>query len=607
MTIYQPGLAATPVPPAVMLATVGALRGGAIALRCGADELTYADLDARSAALAGTLRARGVAQGDVVAVGLPRGIAHVVALVAAWRLGAAYLPLDPEWPDARMARLVARAGTRAVVASAARGARFAGTAQLIDPAAPAEGSAWIGVSATAADLAYVIYTSGSTGEPKGVEVTHANLAGLVEWHCDAFGVGEGTRAAWVAGVSFDASAWEIWPVLAAGGTLVIPDDETVRYDAARLADWLVAERVEIAFAPTAIAEQLIARDWPEGAALRTLLTGADRLKVRPRPGLPFVFVNNYGPTECTVVATSGVVGVTSAHPFGGLPTIGRPIAGVFMHILDDAGAACPVGVTGEIWIGGRQVARGYRGDPALTAERFVEHPEHGRLYRTGDLGAWTAADADGRREITFHGRADAQVKVRGHRIEPAEIEAALLRRAGVAACAVAIHGEELTAWIVPAHGHRLLASELRGDLSADLPGPMIPARFALIETLPLNSSGKVDRAALPDPAAHAMPETGTARAPSTPTEQRLAAIIGEVIGRGDIGVDDDFFLLGGHSLLGTQVIVKARAAFGVELSLLHLFEARTVAALSATIERLVIEMLETLSDEDIARLAAGGR
>ena len=597
MTIHQPGLAATAVPPVVTLATVGALRADAIALRCGADALTYGALDAQSAALAGSLRARGVGRGDVVAVCLPRGIAHVVALVAAGRLGAAYLPLDPEWPDARLARLVARAGARAVVAPAARGARFAGTAQLVDPAAPAEGTPCLGISATPTDLAYVIYTSGSTGEPKGVEVTHENLAALVEWHSDAFAVSETTRAAWCAGVSFDASAWEIWPVLAAGGTLVIPADETVRYDAVRLAAWLVAERVEIAFAPTAIAEQLVLRDWPAGTALRTLLTGADRLKLRPRPGLPFAFVNNYGPTECTVVATSGLVGDTRAHAFGGLPTIGRPIAGVAVHILDDAGAPAP---SGEIWIGGRQVARGYRGDAALTAERFVEHPEHGRLYRTGDLGAWTAEG-----EIAFLGRADVQVKVRGHRIEPAEIEATLLRRAGVAACAVAIHGEELTAWIVPAHGHRLLASELRGDLAADLPAPMIPARFALIETLPLNTSGKLDRAALPDPAAHAMPETGTARAPSTPTEQRMAAIIGEVIGRTDIGVDDDFFLLGGHSLLGTQVIVKARAAFGVELSLLHLFEARTVAALSATIEGLIIAMLDTLSDADIARMAGG--
>ena len=602
MSIHQKGLETdgetVGFPPAVQLATIASLRPDACAVAFGSRELTYREFLDLSARLAGALRSSGVEHGDLVAVCAARSPEQLATLHAAWRLGAAYLPLDPEWPDSRLARLVARSGAKAVVAPQALGARFAGATPLIDPVSAAQFPPVPLVAAAADDVAYVIYTSGSTGEPKGVEVSHANLAALVAWHTDAFAVTSETRCAHTAGLSFDASAWEVWPVLANGATLVVPADETIRYDAQRLADWLIAEKIEVAFAPTAIAEQLLALDWPADAGLRILLTGADRLKARPRPGLPFALVNNYGPTECTVVATSGTVEPVSTDPgVSALPSIGKPIAGTTIHILDEDANPAPAGIVGEIWIGGRQVARGYRGDPILTAVRFVTHPEHGRLYRTGDLAAWTTQG-----EIAFHGRADAQVKVRGHRIEPAEIEATLIRLPGVAAATVAMRDDELTAWVVPAHGHRLLASALRKDLSADLPGPMLPARFALIDSLPLNSSGKVDGAALPDPATHAMPETGSARAPTTPTEARLAAIIGEVIGRDDIGIDDDFFLLGGHSLLGTQVIVKARAAFGVELSLLHLFETRTVAALSLAIEDLVLQKLSDMSDEEIARM-----
>ena len=254
-------------------------------------------------------------------------------------------------------------------------------------------------------LAYVIYTSGSTGAPKAVEVSHANLAALIDWHRQTFELGAGTRTSPLAGLGFDAAAWEIWPTLAAGGTLALVDDAT-RLDAARLRDWLVAERIEIAFAPTALAEPLVAMEWPADTALRVLLTGADKLTVRPAPGLPFVFINNYGPTESTVVATSGVVA-----PHGdGLPSIGQPIAGTAIHLLDDQGARVVPGEAGAIWIGGAQVARGYRGDAALTAERFVTHAEYGRLYRTGDLGVWLENG-----EIGFRGRADGQIKIRGHR------------------------------------------------------------------------------------------------------------------------------------------------------------------------------------------------
>lgn len=559
----------------------------------GAQALTYAALDQTAAALAGALVRAGVKPGDLVAVCLPRSAQQVMTLVAIRHAGAAYLPLDPQWPPARLATLLARSGAVALVAQPDLAARFAGTVALVDPGAT--GAPVPAHPRKADDLAYVIYTSGTTGEPNGVEVTDGNLAALVAWHVAAFALEPGTRSACLAGLAFDAAAWEIWPVLASGGTLVIPHDETLRYDAARLADWLVAEAIEVAFAPTAIAEALIARDWPQAVRLRTLLTGADRLKLRPRPGLPFALVNNYGPTECTVVATSGEV-----LPHGpGLPAIGTPIAGTQVHLVDPAGDPVADGEPGEIWIGGAQVARGYRGNPALTEARFARHPQWGRVYRTGDLARH---DRDG--QLHFLGRADGQIKVRGHRIEPGEIEAALIALPGIAAAAVGLNHDELIAWVVPAAGHDLAAGMLRAQLSDHLPAPMLPARFARIDALPLNRSGKLDRAALPDPAPILLPETHGARQPATATEARFAAIIAEAIGHDDFGVDDDFFLLGGHSLLGTQVIIKAREAFGVELDLLHLFEARTVAKLAAVVEELARAHLDGLSDEDIARLVA---
>ncbi|MBY8828993.1 non-ribosomal peptide synthetase [Hephaestia mangrovi] len=548
----------------------------------------YASLIAAADALASRLAAAGVKPGAVVAVCLPRGIAQVTALLAAWRVGAAYCPLDPAWPEARLEALVADLAAAAIV-TAIDG--IAGATPVVPP----EGEAVAGFAPVAAardDIAYVIFTSGSTGKPKAVEVTHANLAALVAWHNDAFEVRAGTRTSHLAGLGFDASAWEVWPTLAAGGTLALVDDAT-RLDAAALRDWLVTHNIKVAFAPTALAEPMVAMDWPADTSLRVLLTGADKLTVRPKAGQPFVFVNDYGPTESTVVATSGVV----APDGDGLPPIGRAIAGTTIYLLDAEGQPVPDGAEGEIWIGGAQVARGYRGDPALTAARFVTHPEHGRLYRTGDLGALLPSG-----EIAFRGRVDSQVKVRGHRIEPAEIAAELNKLASVETSAVVLRDGELVAYVVPAGA--ISASELRAALAGVLPDYMVPSRFARLPALPLNASGKLDAAALPNPLACALDDDpAPQRAPASPTEARLLDIVRAVIGRDDIGVDDDFFQMGGHSLLGTQVVVRARDAFGVELTLFHLFEGRTAAKLATTIEGLVMEKLAGLSDEDLQRMA----
>lgn len=569
------------------------LEAGRTAVEDGVHSLSYEELAARAGAMAARLRARGATAGAVVAVCLPRSIDQIVAMLAIWRAGAAYLPIDPAWPEARINDFVTGAGCVALVAAIPIAACVEGNVALVTPYANEQAGTLPFEGADPQGIAYVIFTSGSTGKPKAVEVMHANLAALIRWHNEAFEVKPGTRTSHLAGLGFDASAWEIWPTLAAGGTLVLADDAT-RLDPAQLHDWLIAKRVEVAFAPTALAEPMVAMNWPANAKLRFLLTGADKLTVRPAPGLPFAFVNNYGPTECTVVATSGLV-----SPDGiGLPSIGKPIAGTTVHLLDEAGLPVAAGESGEIFIGGAQVARGYRGDPELTAERFVQHPEYGRLYRTGDLGMWLKGG-----EIAFQGRVDAQVKVRGHRVEPAEVAAALNMLTEVTASAVIGRDGELIAYIVPAEGASLFAPDLRAALSAQLPDYMVPARFAVLTALPLTANGKVDYKALPDPAACALPETRAGRAPATPTEERLLEIVSSVIGRPDINVEDDFFLVGGHSLLGTQVVVRARDAFGVELTLFHLFEARSVARLAETVETLVIELLDSMSDEDIARLA----
>jgi amino acid adenylation domain-containing protein len=563
-----------------------------IAIENGGASVDYGELVGRARSTAAALGCLGLVPGSLVAVCLPRSAEQIIAMLAVWLAGGAYLPLDPAWPEGRLANLLADSGCAAVIAAPELGNRIRGQVPRIEVAT----AVTIGDSAALAvdpdALAYVIYTSGSTGAPKAVEVSHGNLAALIAWHVDAFGVGVGARTSHLAGLGFDASAWEVWPALAAGGTVCLVDGAT-RLDPAALRDWLVDQRIEVAFAPTALAEPMATMAWPAEAALRTLLTGAERLKARPAPGQPFTLVNNYGPTECTVVATSGIVSAEGT----GLPSIGRPIAGTLVHLLDAEWNDVPAGAEGQICIGGVQVARGYRGDSRLTEEKFVTHPTFGRIYCTGDLGAWLP---DG--ELDFRGRMDEQVKVRGHRIEPAEISAALNRLEPVSSSAVILRDGELVAYVVLAGGEAVSENDLRIALAQALPDYMVPARFAAIEALPLTANGKVDIGALPDPASSPMGEAPTHRGPSSPTERRLLDILVEVLGRSDIGVEDDFFLLGGHSLLGTQLVIRARDAFGVELTLFHLFEGRTVARLAATIERLAIELIETMSDEEIRRM-----
>ena len=574
---------------------------------CGA--LSYAELESRASRVSAWLRTLGVGPESLVGICLERSFDQLVVALGTWKAGAAYLPLDPAWPDGRLQMIVEDAACAVVIGRDETAERLPG---VETPVVALDWSAAalapdVGTASTmpiAPDaLAYVIYTSGTTGRPKGVEITHANLSHLIGWHNDAFAVTSADRGSHLAGLGFDASVWEVWPYLCAGASVVLATDD-VRTSDVRLRAWLIEQGVTVAFVPTALAHDLIRDDWPAETRLRCVLTGADRLLGRPRADLPFALVNNYGPTECTVVATSAVVPPATEEK--GLPAIGRPIGATTIHILDGDGTPVAPGTLGEIYIGGPSVARGYRHQPGMTAERFVGDPfgaPGARLYRTGDRGAWRD---DG--QIAFHGRVDDQAKVRGHRVEPEETASVLrdhpaVRSGAVIAAPSADGGDMLVAYVVS--DEPVSAEELRAFLARTLPDYMIPGAFVRMDALPLTANGKLDKAALPQPDAGNALESASFAAAQTPAEQKLVEILEAVLGRGKVGVDDNFFLLGGHSLLGTQVVLRAGEAFGVELTLRDLFQAPTVRQLAGRIEELVMRMIEEMSDDEAQQRAAG--
>ncbi|MEN2990855.1 amino acid adenylation domain-containing protein [Tistrella sp. BH-R2-4] len=558
--------------------------------------LSHAGLDAAAGALAEALAGCGVGRGDIVAVILPPGRAAGIAALGAWARGAAYLPLDPRHPPARLVDLVRGSGARAVIMASPPAdtglmdlLRADGVPSLpvtADGVAPGMATATSATAMAAAlltdtDAAYVIYTSGSTGAPKGVVVSHAALAGLVDWHVTAFGVTARSRASLIAGPAFDAAVWEIWPTLAAGGTVVaIPP--AILGDGAALCRRLVASGITHAFVPTPLVDGLLDADWPADAALRVMLAGGERLTRRPPATLPFRLVNNYGPTETAVVATSGTV-FPSEDPAAPLPDIGGVIAGGSLHVLNRGGHPVGIGMPGLLHIGGRGLARGYLGAPARTAQAFRPAHDGGRLYASGDLAMLRD---DGR--LDFLGRADDQVKLRGHRIEPVEIAATIEALDGVEDAAVLLRQDgpdlRLAAYVVAATGSAVDTARLRMLLQQRLPAYMVPVDWMVLDALPLTTSGKLDRRALPAPMA--APRAGE-RMPRTATEQLVARVWAEVLGRTGIAADDDFFALGGHSLAAARVAARLAAA-GRPVALAQLFQATTLGDLAAELDRLAM-------------------
>ncbi len=591
---WSPGPAAPRPSLAVheMVSGQAARTPDAAAVSFGDRSLTYAELEARSDALAAGLRRLGVAPGERVAICLERSPEWVVAVLAVMKSGAAYVPMDPANPDARLARLLSDAGARVLVTQASLRDRLAADGVEVvlvdeDPSAlPHSRTPALSHSSSPDDLAYVVYTSGSTGTPKGVLVEHGSLAATLLAVREAFGFAPGGTFPVLASPAFDIWAFEALLPLTLGGTARILPREDVQ-DVARLA--AEVERADALHAVPALMRE-VARAAREGAAdfarLRRVFVGGDavppELVEEMREAFPAAEIRvMYGPTEGTIICASVAVAAE-----GGVERrmIGAPLPGVSLYVCDARGGVVPPGLPGELWIGGAGVARGYLGRAELTAERFVPDPFAGgarggaRLYRTGDRARWLEVE-DG--TLEFLGRTDRQVKVRGFRIEPGEIEAVLERHPGVRGAAVVVREDQ--------PGDRRIVAYLEADASlpvaevrelarASLPEYMVPAAVVVMETLPLTpTTGKLDRRALPAPEA---PEAPGDQEPRTELERAIAAVWAEVLGLPSVGTGTSFFDLGGNSLLVVQVVARLEAALGYKVSALDVFQHTSVAALA---------------------------
>ncbi|MGW4562391.1 amino acid adenylation domain-containing protein, partial [Streptomyces sp. NPDC004561] len=541
----------------------------AVAVVSGTTTLTYAELDARANRLAHALIGQGVRPETAVAVQLERSPELVVAILAIVKAGGAYVPLDPRFPSSRVDLIVRETGAALVLTDDVLTALGRAETRTTDPQ----------ICFHAGQLAYVMYTSGSTGHPKGIGVTHHDVAGLALAPCWRGGAHE--RVLLHSPTAFDASTYELWVPLLGGGRIVMAPPGQLDTEALRQA---LADNDVTGMWLTAGLFSLVAEERPDAFdGVREVWTGGDVVPARAVarvmeacPGLHVV--NGYGPTETTTFAAHHRM-ATPPDTALGVP-IGRPMANMRLHVLDPGLRLVPPGVVGELYIAGTGLARGYVGRPALTAERFVADPHGpagGRMYRTGDV---VRRLADGRLEFT--GRADDQVKLRGFRIEPGEIETVLAGCPPVARTAVVVREDRpgdkrLVAYVVPVPGDAPDPEDLADRLRRTLPEYMVPSAFVTLDALPLTRNGKLDRAALP------APEYGTSgpgRGPRTPQEQLLCDLFAEVLGRDRVRIDDGFFDLGGHSLLAARLVSRIRETLGIGLGLRTLFEAPTVAGLS---------------------------
>ncbi|MET7677305.1 amino acid adenylation domain-containing protein [Streptomyces seoulensis] len=565
---------------------------GTIAVTGAGEELTYGQLQELSTGLAKALTGSGVGAEDGVGILLARSSAQVTSALAVLRAGAAYVPLDPRWPADRLDRVTESAPLRALIVDGTtrdnawvRGLDIpvltvdsAGRVVSGGPFAPGALPAVSGGDR----LAYVMFTSGSTGLPKAVGVTHADITALAADRTWADGVADAVlmHSAYV----FDAATFEIWAPLLSGGRVVVAPPGTLQPETLR--DLVARHGVTAAFLTTALFNVIAEADPGALGLLRLAAAGGEAATpgvlqqlAADHPGT--TVLNAYGPTETTTFATLHRV-PADAPP--GMPPIGRPLDGMRAYVLDAALRPVPPGAEGELYIAGPGVARGYLGRPDLTATRFVADPfeEDGtRMYRTGDV---VRRDSDGR--IHYVSRADQQIKLRGHRIEPAEIEAVLRTDPSVRAACVLVREDlpgdrTLAAYVVPAPGHTADPAQLAAHIGRHLPSYMVPSAIQPLDALPLTVNGKVDRAALPAPAATG--PGGTGRAPRGAHEEIVAGLFADVLGVSQVGVDDDFFALGGHSLLATRLVGRVRTALGTETEIRTLFENPTVASFAAVL------------------------
>ncbi|MEA2695279.1 MAG: hypothetical protein QOJ16_4666, partial [Acidobacteriota bacterium] len=552
----------------------------ATALVVGLERLTYADLAARADRLARRLAARGVGPEVGVALFLPRTADLVVAMLATLSAGGFYVPLDPAYPAERLGFLFADSGARVLVTAQGLAERVpAGAAErlYVDLPDSADAGDAASVEPLPANLAYLIYTSGSTGRPKAVGITHWSAALLVRWAQEMFSAEERAAVLAATSIAFDLSVFEIFLPLASGGTVILADNVLALAEMPARAEVTLVNTV-----PSGLSELLRLGALPP--SVRTVNLAGEALtrsladQVYARPEVERLY-NLYGPSEDTTYSTYSLVERESRRA----PTIGRPIAGTSAHVLGMGLEPLPVGVPGELHLGGAGLARGYLGRPELTAERFVPDPfaeaPGARLYRTGDLARRRSAG-----ELDFLGRLDHQVKVRGFRIELGEIEAALAACPGVAAAAVLARRDDgraprLVAYVAPAE---LSVSTLRSALAESLPDYMVPAAWVFLAALPLNPNGKVDRRALPAPAPERPALDSAYVAPRGRVEEILTEVWAEVLRLPRVGIEDNFFALGGDSILTIQVVARCRER-GVEVAPQQIFRHQTVAALAAAV------------------------
>jgi len=562
------------------------------------ERLTYAELDRRANQLAHRLRGLGVGPEVMVGLGLGRTVDMMVAVLGVMKAGGCYLPLDPGYPADRLVYMLKDSAAPVLITHAESREQFAAPAgvtvldlDLTAAELAAQPATRVNSGVVGANLAYIIYTSGSTGKPKGTTLSHAAMCNLIDWHYAT--LRRGSRAVFFASLSFDVSFHDIFAVLGSGGELHIAD-EAVRADPSRLVELIERERIEKIILPVVVLQQIAADhgDAPRRlASLRELTTTGEALILTPAIAalarqLPAcVFHNHYGPSETHVV---------TAYTFDGPPAqlsppppIGRPIANTQIYLLDARGQPVPVGVPGELFIGGANLGRDYHRRPELTAERFVPNPFAAnpgeRLYRTGDRARWLP---DG--NIEFYGRLDDQVKIRGFRVELGEVETHLVQHPAVTGAAVARRERPsgdpcLAAFFTTGPGVAVSGAELRTFLADRLPDYMVPAVYVPLPTLPLTPSGKVNRRGLPALEADAFTRTGPATPPADEAEQFVAEIWSELLGVPTIGRDDQFFHLGGHSLLATRVIARIRQRTTLEVPLRELFERPTLAEFTAAL------------------------
>jgi amino acid adenylation domain-containing protein len=555
------------------------------AVTCGCAAITYAELEARSNRLARHLAARGARRGTRVGVCVERSVEMVVALLAVMKTGAAYVPLDPAYPAERVAMVLQDAGIALLISESTVHARLADppASVLLDRDADVisvESEEPVDGGAGPEDTAYVIYTSGSTGRPKGVMVPHRALSNFVASIQETPGISPDDVLAAVTTLSFDIAALELFVPLAAGARVALMPRETVA-DGQLLAAALAEEGATVMQATPAGWRSLLEAGWRCAPGLRMLCGGEalpwDLARALLEGGGELW--NLYGPTETTIWSAARRVDAED-----GAALVGGPVANTRLHVLDDGFRPLPTGVPGELFIGGDGVAAGYLDRPATTAERFVPDPfspgPGARMYRTGDRVRWSGGGA-----LRFLGRTDHQVKVRGHRIEPGEIEAALADHAAVAQALVVAapdaSGEKrLVAYVAGPHGAHVPAAELRAHLRGRLPAYMVPSVVVGLSAMPLTPNGKVDRAQLPEPSQSRDGAEGY-EAPATDAERDLVEVWESLLGVRPVGVGDDFFALGGHSMLAVRMMARLRARFGVDLPLAALFERPTVRDLAA--------------------------